>query len=289
MTILDNTGESELVQLLNTIHELTEQLAQNRALSIALHTSAEAVKTQAAHSQTGFVLRRYNLDKPQDVYDAELERMDATLAAENQGLLHDNKQLGVLIKEYEQTLESVMGAFRTRARDVQEHELALIREYEARLLAKESENLLRVLSSTIAESISLGRVSAALRSLLRVVNGEDVPFPPSASPPRESDNSPLDGFDFGGKEDEDWALERECELSRLERENAVLRHLLGLDVREPECLTRIGPEGTNPIDQQRGSVIARQGDGTVQKKMLGGAPGTVGPYGTYKRSAGRPG
>ena len=41
--------------------------------------------------------------------------MNVSLAAENQGLLHDNKQLGVLIKEYEQTLESVMGAFRTRA------------------------------------------------------------------------------------------------------------------------------------------------------------------------------
>lgn len=50
-----------------------------------------------------------------DVYDAELEHMNASLAAENQGLLHDNKQLGALIKEYEQTLESVMGAFRTRA------------------------------------------------------------------------------------------------------------------------------------------------------------------------------
>lgn len=52
---------------------------------------------------------------PVDVYDAELERMNTSLAAENQGLLHDNKQLGALIKEYEQTLESVMGAFRTRA------------------------------------------------------------------------------------------------------------------------------------------------------------------------------
>ena len=50
-----------------------------------------------------------------DVYDAELEHMNASLATENQGLLHDNKQLGALIKEYEQTLESVMGAFRTRA------------------------------------------------------------------------------------------------------------------------------------------------------------------------------
>ncbi|KAF8555739.1 hypothetical protein OG21DRAFT_822826 [Imleria badia] len=288
MTILDNSGESELVQLLNTIQELSEQLAQNRSLSVGLHASAGVVKTQAAHSQTGFVLRRFNLDKPQDVYDAELERMNASLAAENQGLLHDNKQLGVLIKEYEQTLESVMGAFRTRARDVQEHELALIREYEARLLAKESENLLRILSSTIAESISLGRISAALRSLLRVLNGEDVVSPSSSSPPPETDNAASGDFGFGEKEDDDLALERECELSRLERENAVLRRLLGLEVREPEYLARSGSGGTNPADQQRPS-IPRENEGTIQKKMLGGARGTVGPYGTYKRSAGRPG
>jgi len=41
-------------------------------------------------------------------YYAELERMNAAIMAENQTLQHDNKQLGVLIKEYEQTLESVM-------------------------------------------------------------------------------------------------------------------------------------------------------------------------------------
>lgn len=172
-------------------------------------------------------------------------------------------------------------------RDVQEHELALIREYEARLLAKESENLLRVLSSTTAESISLGRISATLRSLLRVLNGEDVPSPTAQSLPGETNNSSSDDVDFGQREDDDWALERECELSRLERENAVLRRLLGLDVREPEYLTRTGSGGAEPVDQQRAS-IPRHGDGTAAKKMLGGAPGTVGPYGTYKRSAGRP-
>lgn len=167
-------------------------------------------------------------------------------------------------------------------RDVQEHELALIREYEARLLAKESENLLRVLSSTTAESISLGRISATLRSLLRVLNGEDVPSPTCQSLPPENNNS--DEFDFGQREDDDWALERECELARLERENAVLRRLLGLDVEESERLTGTGSR-VDPVDQQRAS-IPRHNDGTVPKKMLGGAPGTVGPYGTYKRRPG---
>ncbi|KAG9315836.1 hypothetical protein JVU11DRAFT_3485 [Chiua virens] len=254
MTILDNTTESELVQLLSTIQELSEQVAQNRSLSVSLHNSTGVVKTQAAHSKAGFVLRRFNLDKSQEVYDAELEHMNTSLTAENQ-----------------------MSALRQQAtgcphqrRDVQEHELALIREYEARLLTKESENLLRALSSTTAESISLGRVSSTLRSLLRVLNGEDVPLPTNQNPPSESNNPSPDGFDFE-KVGDDWALERECELSRLERENAVLRRLLGLEVREPEYLARPGSLGG---DQQKPS-IPRQNEGTVQKKMLGGAPGTL--------------
>ena len=48
-------------------------------------------------------------------YDAELERMNATMTAENLALQHDNKQLNTLIKEYETTLETIMGLFRQRA------------------------------------------------------------------------------------------------------------------------------------------------------------------------------
>lgn len=48
-------------------------------------------------------------------YDAELKRMNTALSEENQALVHDNKQLGVLIKEYEQTLENIMDTFRKRA------------------------------------------------------------------------------------------------------------------------------------------------------------------------------
>lgn len=51
---------------------------------------------------------------PED-YDAELERMNSAMLAENQALQHDNKQLNALIKEYETTLETVMGLFRQRA------------------------------------------------------------------------------------------------------------------------------------------------------------------------------
>jgi hypothetical protein len=54
------------------------------------------------------------LTSPEE-YDAELERMNSAMLAENQALQHDNKQLNALIKEYETTLETVMGLFRQRA------------------------------------------------------------------------------------------------------------------------------------------------------------------------------
>ena len=41
--------------------------------------------------------------------------MNVSMIAENQALQYDNKQLNTLIKEYETTLETVMGLFRQRA------------------------------------------------------------------------------------------------------------------------------------------------------------------------------
>lgn len=41
--------------------------------------------------------------------------MTNAVAAENQALQYDNKQLNLLIKEYEQTLETLMTTFRKRA------------------------------------------------------------------------------------------------------------------------------------------------------------------------------
>ena len=81
---------------------------------------------------TGFVLRRFNADlsrgvcaclKPKkanggertEVFDSELEKMNASLIIENQQLQHENKQLNALLKEYEGTLEMVMTKFRTQA------------------------------------------------------------------------------------------------------------------------------------------------------------------------------
>jgi len=50
-----------------------------------------------------------------ELYDAELERMNNAMSADNQALQNDNRQLNALIREYEQALEKVMNSFRTRA------------------------------------------------------------------------------------------------------------------------------------------------------------------------------
>jgi hypothetical protein len=41
--------------------------------------------------------------------------MNTAMSAENQSLQYDNKQLNALIKEYEQTLETLMSTFRNQA------------------------------------------------------------------------------------------------------------------------------------------------------------------------------
>jgi len=197
------------------------------------------------------------MDMKKEEYDAELEHMNAAMIAENLALQHDNKQLNTLIREYETTLETVMSLFRQRAHDVQCQELTRIREYESRILERDTEAQAAQLAVQTAVSGSLTRLSALLRSALREFNGEGDEGDPDAA---------------------DWALERECELARLERENAVLRTLLGVPGGEEEVNLRLS---SPPPDEGRRSVqsAVREGSG-----IKGGPKGTVGPFGTYKKS-----
>ncbi|ESK89219.1 hypothetical protein Moror_5167 [Moniliophthora roreri MCA 2997] len=217
-------GGDDLSHLWSIITELSEQLNQNRSMSVALYGTAGSVKSQALHSQTGFVLRRFNMDKTQEAYETELERMNAAMLQENQALQHDNKQLNTLIKEYEQTLDTLMTQFRNKAQDVQEHELSIIREYESKLLALEEQNATQELATSTAISESLARISRLLRQCLRAQGGEDTPEEGQVT---ESlyEREPWLSRDATQAE---WAMEREIELARLEKENEELRRMLGM-------------------------------------------------------------
>ena len=95
----------------------------------------------------------------------------------------------------------------------------------------------------------------------------------------------------------EWALERESELARLERENEELRALVN-GLLKPEVPSSTAPprpselSSAAPIsipDHPASDGEARNSDehpsfATIprQHRMLGGPPGRVGPFGTYK-------
>ena len=50
-----------------------------------------------------------------EVFESELERQNAQIVIENHSLLHENRQLSMLLKEYEHTMETIMSRFRSHA------------------------------------------------------------------------------------------------------------------------------------------------------------------------------
>ncbi|THH28813.1 hypothetical protein EUX98_g5371 [Antrodiella citrinella] len=305
MAVLDPAQDDPVARAMPIMSELDSVLMENLRQASRMRELGATAKSRAIGSQTGFVLRRFNLDKSKDVYDAELERLNASMLTENQALMNDNKQLNALIKEYEQTLENVMATFRNRANEVQQRELTLIREYEHKLLVRETEDLMRQLSANSSLSTSLARLGTLLRSVVRTLNGEDpdsVPEPESEDPhgddPYRPYNSstltltaPADLVD-GDIDDEkdkelaaaEWALERECELSRLEQENAHLRRLLTehIEFQNSRPLVASSPSVPSATlsELPRLTDIPKVAARTLQSK-LGGRE--VGPFGMYKK------
>ncbi|KZT09328.1 uncharacterized protein LAESUDRAFT_748484 [Laetiporus sulphureus 93-53] len=340
MAIMDSSnGEQDIARIWNLLLEVSDQLTQNRSVSLSLNNVAGAAKTQAIHSQTGFVLRRFNLEKPKDVYEAELERMNTAMSAENQTLQNDNRQLNALIREYEQTLETVMSSFRTHAYEVQQRELAVMREYESVIIQRESETLDVALTAGNARSQSLARVGRLLRAVMRKLAGEDIKayeditraeesrgtaqvVPPVSEPSQEPTTAPdaVSPSNAGTTASEDqteqepdllqeldeddnpellqrrlvaaeWALDRESELARLERENEELRMLLNdLVVAEtaPVEPVPVAPRHAETAveennEEGRSSPTPSTLNPHRTRRQLGGPPGTVGPFGSYKR------
>ena len=120
--------------------------------------------------------------------------------------------------------------------------------------------------------------------MMRMLNGEDAPPATVSSSPDVAYNSNAEQFEFDAGSSKDPALQQEIELARLEQENAFLRQMLGLELRESEYGR--DPFGSMGTSDQHRAPIPRPLSGGQQKMKLGGATGTVGPYGTYKRRVG---
>ncbi|ESK86904.1 hypothetical protein Moror_3421 [Moniliophthora roreri MCA 2997] len=303
--------DNDLVRLWHLINELSDQLAHNHKITKTLQSQASTLKNEVAQINTGFTLRRYNTDITKETFDSDLERTSAQIIIENQGLLHENKQLSLLLKEYEGTLETIMIKFRNHALAAQQHEHTLTRHYETLLMARETQDLSQDLTSAVNMSKSLQRLLRNLRSLLRSMSSEDD----------EEETAEVDGDTHAQHVDPaevlslldkltaqlsgsgvypelsgpaDWSVEREHEISRLEKENDELRRRLGIDqesilasgidmdaeIRRMEC-------DRHPIlsvekHRRRGSGHSRSGSGDQwERGGGGGGGGSGGGIGSY--------
>lgn len=138
------------------------------------------------------------------------------------------------------------------------------------------------LDANMAFSSSVSTLGKNLRKALRSLDGED---------PQESGDERDDMTVLAASE---RALDRECELARLEKENAELRRMLGLEVEVEQTsisLSNLSTTGSEQSGQAQRSQIGEgarplttgAGTGKGPQKILGGTPGSVGPYGTFKR------
>ncbi|KAK1233078.1 hypothetical protein PQX77_003805, partial [Marasmius sp. AFHP31] len=177
-------------------------------------------------------------------FDSELERTNAQILIENQTLLYENKQLSVLLKEYEGTLDTIMTKFRNHTLAAQQHELTLTRHYETLLMARATQDQSSDPITAMNMSKSIYRLLITLRNLLASMSGEENPDPPETDDSGyvdpaelasllEAVESRISGEDDNGYPEigasSDWPVEREYEISRLERENNELRKMLGID------------------------------------------------------------
>jgi hypothetical protein len=107
------------------------------------------------------------------------------------------------------------------------------------LAAQESARVIGVLDSESQLSSSLARISELLRQALRSLNGED------GEPEKKRIPDEGRGYTMIGPQD-DHALERECELARLMKENEDLHRLISLSKGEEKQDDFIGQQISLP-------------------------------------------
>ncbi|GAA5910595.1 hypothetical protein JCM8208_007443 [Rhodotorula glutinis] len=185
MTLMDPSQGTEMERLWALLSELSAQLSHNRQQTEELHLRAEELKAQAVHTQTGYTLRRFNLDVSQEEFELELEKLNVSLVMENQALQQENRQLSSLLKDYESTLEAVMGKFRAHAHATQQHHLDLTRHYESLLLnmpvsipppadmPQDPSNAEAPPIDPLHLQLSLSHLASLVRKALRALQGED--------------------------------------------------------------------------------------------------------------------
>ena len=164
----------------------------------------------------------------------------------------------------------------------QQHELTLARHYESLIMARESSLMQADMSNNTAVAESLTQLAKNLRSLLRSLNGEDPE--PSDQPADQQAGTPPEN---AAHEDElldgllgrdDWALEREAEIARLNQENEELRKLLGIDRASAEANGWLEDEARELATLDRRHAPFMQRSGSESPGAMGGNRPQPGSY-----------
>lgn len=141
--------------------------------------------------------------------------------------------------------------------------MKLIKDFESRILELQDDDTSKRLMATTAQSESLARLSRLVRQFMRIIGGEDTDCPPSGE-----NGKRIEDFEpYTVPSSAELALERECELARLELENEELRRMLGAQVQDSRMETKrdaglmYRPPTTVPSYDNRtlGSVLPRIG------------------------------
>jgi hypothetical protein len=166
-------------------------------------------------------------------------------------------------------------------------ELSVARDYEELLASRDGAiaNHRLMVNSTITHS--LARISDLLRKTVRASNGETEQ---SEEPQMPKDTAR--GYRPTSREPKnDFALERECELARLEKENEELRRLLGFGTGESneDSVERQIAASRNP-QRRVGSLMVGQSStsGFMPQGMGIGPPRNHGGYGDQEMWNHRP-
>ncbi|KAH9065889.1 hypothetical protein EDB87DRAFT_1554865, partial [Lactarius vividus] len=153
------------------ISDISDQLAHNQKFASSLLSQAESLKVRPPHlSRSESTLRRFNVDISKEALESELERTNAQIIIENHTLQQENKQLGLLLKEYEQTVETIMTKFRSHTVAAQQHQASLTEYYDL-LLAHEPPPPAEPANNP-ALNIALHRLNRALQAALHSIGGD---------------------------------------------------------------------------------------------------------------------
>ncbi|KAI9462297.1 hypothetical protein BJY52DRAFT_1116177, partial [Lactarius psammicola] len=204
------------------ISEISDQLAHNQKFASSLLSQADSLKADAGNLKSESTLRRFNVDISKESLESELERTNAQIIIENHTLQQENKQLSLLLKEYEQTMETIMTKFRSHTVAAQQHQVSLTDYYDL-LLAHEPLPPAEPANNPTL-NIALHRLNRALQAALHSIGEPE----PELGPEPESESEPEQEQEPEPAPEVDWAEARELEIARLGSENARLRALLGI-------------------------------------------------------------